>query len=143
MKITLDTNIIFQAIYSNQGASHQILKMIRKEKLKLALSIPVFKEYCTVLSRPSTLEQTRLNIKQINSVLDFLAYAGYYAKIYFLLRPNLRDENDNIFLELAFASNSKYLITCNIKHFQQSNLIFDDFQIITPGDFLKERGELN
>ena len=29
------------------------------------------------------------------------------------MRPNLPDENDNIFMECAFASNSDYLITSN------------------------------
>ena len=33
------------------------------------------------------------------------------------MRPNLRDENDNAFVDLAFASGSAYLITQNVRDF--------------------------
>jgi predicted nucleic acid-binding protein len=57
--------------------------------------------------------------------------------IYFLLRPNLIDENDNMIFECAFASNSDYLITSNIKDFRNAELKGFGFKVITPGDFYK------
>ncbi len=39
--------------------------------------------------------------------------------LYYLLRPNLPDENDNIFFECAFANNSDYIVNSNIKDFRQ------------------------
>ena len=54
------------------------------------------------------------------------------------MRPNLQDENDNLFVELAFASNSKFLITSNLKDFSSNkNLRFDSFIVISPSDYVK------
>ncbi|MEE9372914.1 MAG: hypothetical protein V3V00_07645, partial [Saprospiraceae bacterium] len=50
-------------------------------------------------------------------------------------RPNLRDENDNLFAECAFASNSNYLITSNIRDFKGGELRGFEFEALTPKDF--------
>lgn len=139
MKIVVDTSILFQALYSSRGASHEILKMVRRGDVQLALSIPVFQEYCDVLSRPSSLKQFGLPLSSIQSVLDFIALVGIKTDIRFLLRPNLQDENDNIFMELAFACDSRYIITRNSKDFlNNAELRFGEIKILTPADFLKE-----
>ena len=56
MRVTVDTNILFQALYSSTGASHQILKLIRTGDLSLAISIPVYKEYQDVLKRKRSMD---------------------------------------------------------------------------------------
>ena len=137
MRVTLDTNVVYQALRSNSGASHQILKMVREELLELAISIPVFNEYSDVLNRKKSLEDLNLTKKDILYFLDFVCLVGFPFDISFLLRPNLSDENDNIFVELAFASRSRFLITSNIKDFKtNTNLLFDSFEIVTPAQFL-------
>jgi len=114
-----------------------ILKMIRDAKIEMAISIPVFHEYADVLNRKKSLEDLKLTKKDIQHFLDFVCFVAFPFDISFLLRPNLRDENDNMFIELAFASNSKFLITSNIADFtKQTNLIFDSFKIVTPAQFL-------
>ena len=46
------------------------------------------------------------------------------------MRPNLRDENDNMFVDLAFASNCQFLVTSNVSDFlQNSELKFDGFAL--------------
>ena len=52
MQVTLDTNIILQALSKSQGASAQIIEAVLVKEIILALSIGVFKEYEAVLSRP-------------------------------------------------------------------------------------------
>ncbi|MCL6588364.1 MAG: putative toxin-antitoxin system toxin component, PIN family [Firmicutes bacterium] len=137
--ITLDTNVLFQALYSNQGASFRILDLIRHGELELAISVPVFEEYCDVLLRKENIDKFQLTKENIETVLAFIAYIGKPFIINYLLRPNLKDEDDNIFMELAFVSNSKYLITSNIRDFTIGNeLRLDSFQIITPSDFYKK-----
>ena len=137
LRVTLDTNVVYQALRSNSGASHAILKMIRNSQLEMAISIPVFNEYADVLNRKKSLEDLNLTKKDISSFLDFVCLVSFPYDISFLLRPNLKDENDNMFVELAFASNSKFLITSNISDFtKETNLLFDSFQIMTPAQFL-------
>lgn len=137
MLITLDTNILYQTLYSNAGASHFIIQKIRTRELQIALSVSVFTEYEDVLSRNKSLMNFNLKKTDIEKFLRFIAYVGKVYEIFFLFRPNLRDESDNKFVELAVTSQSDYLITSNTKDFQNSDLIFDNLKIITPGEFVK------
>ncbi len=137
MIVTVDTNVIYSALFSNLGASHRILRLIVDEKVNLALSPPIFLEYYDVLSREETLAKLNLSINEIEDVLDLLVLLAKKQSIYFLLRPNLIDEKDNIFFECAFASNSEYLLTSNVRHFKTSELKGFNFKISTPEDFYK------
>jgi putative PIN family toxin of toxin-antitoxin system len=135
MIITVDTSVIFSALYSKLGASHLILKLIIDEKIKLALSAQIYFEYYDVLSRAKNLKKFKLTINDVEDILDLLALLAQKHSIYFLLRPNLIDEDDNIFCECAFASHSDYLITSNIKHFSSGELKGFKYKVITPKDF--------
>jgi putative PIN family toxin of toxin-antitoxin system len=137
MVITIDTNVIFQALYSSSGASNKILNLVLEKKLFLAMSIPIYFEYYDVLTRKENLNALDLKIDEVEDILDLLVLNAKKKMIYFLLRPNLLDEKDNIFVECAFASNSSFLITSNIKDFRHGELKGFGFEIITPSDFLK------
>jgi len=138
MKVVVDTSVLYQAMYSDSGASHAIFNLIRLGNLKLSLSIPVFEEYCDVLLRKESLKQFELAQEDIKIILDFIALIGVKTDIRFLLRPNLRDENDNIFMELAFASDSRFIITKNVRDFTyMPELKLDEIQIVTPAEFME------
>ncbi len=70
-----------------------------------------------LLNRESSLKDLNLEKEDILYFLEFIALIAYKQEIYFILRPNLQDEKDNIFVELAFASNSEFLITSNVNDF--------------------------
>ncbi len=138
MLVVLETNVVFQAMYSQIGASHFILGLVRNQKVKLALSMKVFAEYEAVLKRKKSLKAMALEVEDVEKVLSFLAYIGRPFETYFLFRPNLRDEDDNLFVELALASNAKYVITSNTRDFTKSvQLKFSDFNVVTPAEFVK------
>ncbi len=137
MLVTIDTNIIYQAMRSSRGASFAILQLVRNGRIRIAISHPVLLEYEDVLTRPSSLESFNMVNNDIQKVLQFIAYVSEKFEPKYLFRPNLKDENDNIFVELAVVSQSKYLITNNIKDFRNSELKFDCFTTLTPSDFLK------
>ena len=144
MLVTVDTNVLFQALRNSNGASYRILQLIGQQKLRLALSVPVFTEYEDVLTRKSSLEEFGLTKKDVRAVLQMLAYVAIPYTIYFNWRPNLRDEADNIFMELAFTSNSDALITSNLKDFSVSaDLKMEDVNVVTPAGFLQEWRERN
>ena len=139
MRIILDTNIIYQALYSSAGVSHAILQLVRSGEIQIAVSVPVFEECRDVLYRPKTIKETGRSREDMEKVLDFIALIGVATPINYLRRPNLRDEADNMFVELALASGSEYLITRNVGDYTIDNeLILDSFSITTPSDFLKE-----
>ena len=144
MLVTVDTNVLFQALRNSNGASYRILELIGQQKLRLALSVPVFTEYEDVLTRKSSLEEFGLTKKDVRAVLQMLAYVAIPYTIYFNWRPNLRDEADNIFMELAFTSISDALITSNLKDFTVStDLKMEDINVVTPAGFLQEWRERN
>ena len=137
MVTVIDTNVIFQGLDSSKGASYFILELLKDRKINLALSYQVITEYEEVLKRKTTLERLRLDTNDIDDILAYLAYISFPYEPTYVLRPNLRDEKDNIFIELAFVSNAEYLITSNIKDFTKNNeLKFDNFTVITPGEFV-------
>ncbi len=138
MVIVLDTNVLYQALRSQYGASYYILSLIRNNKVSLASSIQVFNEYEEVLKRPSSLKDLKLNNDDTEKVLQFIAFIGKPYTTYYVFRPNLEDESDNIFIELSIAGNCDYLITNNVRDFTiKSELIFQDLKIITPAEFVK------
>jgi predicted nucleic acid-binding protein len=60
-----------------------------------------------------------------------------WVNIYYLWRPNLRDEGDNHLLELAIAGNANYIVTNNIKDFKNTELMFPHILILKPDDFMR------
>ena len=138
MLVTIDTNVIYQALRSSAGASYKILRMIREGTIRIALSHQVLLEYEAVLTRESSLKAFSLSQSDIEGVLRFLAYVSEKFEPSFLFRPNLRDEDDNIFVELAVVSRSRYLVTQNIRDYRNSELKFDSFRTVTPAKFLME-----
>ena len=143
MLLTLDTNILYQALMSKTGASYFILQQIRNRKIQIALSVPVFFEYQDVLTRDKSLKDFELELNDVEKFLRFIAYIGKPFEIYFLLPPNLKDEKDNKIVELAVTSQSDYLITSNTRDFKNAELKFDQLKIITPGEFVNMWREKN
>jgi len=61
-------------------------------------------EYDDVLERTEILEKLDLTADYIENVIDLLVLLAKKHSIYYRLRPNLPDENDNLFVERAFTS---------------------------------------
>jgi len=138
MLVTLDTNVLYQALKSKTGASYFILQQVRNSRIQIAISVPVFQEYQDVLTRDKSLKDFGLRLNDVEKFLRFIAYKSKTYAIYFLLRPNLRDEKDNMIVELAITSQSNYLITSNVKDFENAELKFDQLKVITPAEFVKK-----
>ncbi|MBF0265805.1 MAG: putative toxin-antitoxin system toxin component, PIN family [Gammaproteobacteria bacterium] len=135
MVITVDTNVILAGLLSQEGASHKILNLVIEEKLHLALTTSVVLEYDDVLKRPGLMVKHQLNTQQIEEILDLLILLAKKEVVYYRLRPNLLDENDNFLIECAFKSNSNYLVTSNVKDFNQNELKHYPFVVLTPREF--------
>ena len=105
----------------------------------MAISVPVYQEYQDVLGRKKSRSQLGLKESDIEVILQFIAVVGQPTNIAFVWRPNLKDEADNMFVELAIASSSQYLVTNNIRDFTRgADLKNDDLRIVTPGAFLQD-----
>lgn len=137
MKVVLDTNVLFQAIYNKNGASGYILEKIRTKEIERMISIPVFIEYQDIFNRDKTKKLLKIDSKGVNIILDFISAFSTPVEIKYLMRPNLQDEGDNMFVDLAFASRSNFLITSNTKDYLiENDLKFDSFRVINPSEFV-------
>jgi putative PIN family toxin of toxin-antitoxin system len=138
MIVTIDTSVLFQAFYSSVGASHEIVRMVRFGEIEMAISVPVFQEYRDVLSRPDNQTLLGLDDADVDTIMSFVATIGRVTHISYSWRPNLRDEADNMIVELARASASRFLITRNVRDMTiGSDLKNDDIDVVTPGGFLR------
>jgi predicted nucleic acid-binding protein len=93
-------------------------------------------EYEDVLKRFT--KETRLSINDINLFIDALINISERHKLFYLWRPCLNDPGDEMVLELAVNANVDYIITHNIRDFNQVKGF--KFRAITPRDFLSLLG---
>lgn len=140
MKIVVDTNIIINVLLSpsKSSASFKIIELCLLGKLTPQISTPLFIEYEDVTSRGKITTKSSYTKREINQILDGFLHTCEWKKISFLWRPNLKDESDNHFVDLAVASNADVIISYNLRDLTSDELRFD-WQSMTPEQFLKER----
>ncbi|WP_235357680.1 putative toxin-antitoxin system toxin component, PIN family [Arsukibacterium ikkense] len=128
----IDTNILVAALRSKQGASYKLISELTKSWFKPAVSVPLFLEYEAVLKRPGVIPN--LTAVDIDNILNYMLSRASLCQIYYLWRPCLKDPQDDMVLELAVQSQSRFIITFNIKDFRKSELF--GITAITPQQFL-------
>lgn len=135
MRVVIDSNVVYSGLYSKFGASYQILRLIRNERLTPVISVALFEEYMDVLGRsPLSDEISSLEREDFG---DFLCTVGYLTEVFFLWRPFLRDPKDDLVVEAVVASGARVLITHNIRDFKGVETF--GIEAITPGKFLKRK----
>jgi hypothetical protein len=61
-----------------------------------------------------------------------------WVHVYYLWRPNLRDEGDNHIVELAVAGDEAAIVTNNVGDFRSADLRFSGIRVLAPRDALRE-----
>lgn len=133
MRIVLDTNVFVAAFRSKNGASFEILRRIPCDGCQTCLSLPLFMELQDVLTRPDHLPAGKTPEEVLVFLQDF-ASVSHLQDIHFLWRPFLPDPEDDMLLELAFASKADYLVTHNLNDFTGAETL--GVMPICPRDFL-------
>jgi putative PIN family toxin of toxin-antitoxin system len=138
MKVVIDTNVLVSALKSTQGASYELISLLPSIYFQPALSVPLYSEYQDVLTREYILKN--ITNDDILGFLRYVCHISHRQEIFFLWRPWLKDPKDDMVLELAVASNCKYIITHNLNDFNN----IDKFAIeaIIPAQFLEILEEL-
>jgi putative PIN family toxin of toxin-antitoxin system len=115
IQVILDTNVLFAGLYSSTGASFQILRAVDEGKVCPVISITLLFEYEDVLKRNK--ESLHLSDNDIEIILDNICALSKLQKIHFLWRPYLKDPGDDHILEVAISSQTKTIVTYNIRDF--------------------------
>lgn len=119
MRVVFDTSVLVAAARSRHGASFALVNSIPTAQFQLCLSVGLYMEWQEVLTRPEHL-LPGITGEDALRFLRFLASQSYLQEIHFLWRPFLRDADDDMVLELAFAAACPYIVTHNVKDFHGS-----------------------
>ena len=131
-RVVLDMNVVATGLRSTAGASFEVLIKAAQDRFVIAMSVPLFFEYEDVLSRPA------LNVDPAaaQTFLDFLTDVADFTVVDFLIRPSLRDQDDEHVLELAVMAGCGWVVTYNVRDLAG----FDRYgvRVVTPAAFLEE-----
>jgi putative PIN family toxin of toxin-antitoxin system len=132
VRVVLDTNILVAALRSRNGASFQLLCLLRASRFEVAVSVPLAFQYEAVLVRHA--KELGLSQQEAIGLVDYFCQVGHKQEIHFLWRPTLSDPGDEFVLELAVAAGCEIIVTHNTKDFRGAERF--GISVITPGDFL-------
>lgn len=136
MRIVLDTNVLVAAARSSRGAAYAVVSQLPSPKFEIALSVPLYVEYQDVLTRPEMMK-AQYTFDDAIGFTRYLSSIAHKQNIYFLWRPWLKDPKDDMVLEAAIASQSRYIVTHNLKDFVDKD-VEETFGIypVSPQQFL-------
>jgi putative PIN family toxin of toxin-antitoxin system len=137
IQIVVDTNVFVTALRSQKGASYKLIQLIKKGSFQLNLSVPLAIEYEAVAKR--TIGEITLDEKEVDNILDFVISKSNQWQIYYLWRPQLKDADDDMLLELAVTAGCQYIVTYNLDDFKATKKF--GITAITPKQFLEMIGE--
>lgn len=139
MKVVIDTNIFVSAIMNAEGAPRQVIRLCLQEEITPLIANALFSEYEDVCRRDDLFARSLLSPEERTELLHAFFSCCQWIPIYFLWRPNLRDEADNHIVELAIGGGAEVIITANKRDFVQAELVFPNLKIFTAGEFLAWR----
>lgn len=113
-KLVIDTDVLFAAFDSPNGASRHLLLAILDERFTLLLSNPLLIEYETVLTRPRDLARFGLSANDISMALDDLVRLCQPVHFHYRWRPGAHDPDDDIVLETAINGQADIIASFNL-----------------------------
>ncbi|MFO0211596.1 MAG: putative toxin-antitoxin system toxin component, PIN family [Pseudanabaena sp.] len=136
-RIVIDTSVLISALIGSTGASRELIRLCLQGEYQPLMGNTLFLEYESVVLREEIITQCTLTKQEILILLDAFMSVCQWIDIYYLWRPNLRDEADNHLIELAIAGNAQIIATKNIKDFLNSDLIFPNLSILKPEQIVR------
>jgi putative PIN family toxin of toxin-antitoxin system len=136
-RIVVDTSVLISALIGSKGPSRELIRACLLGHYQPLIGNALFTEYEAVISRPEILAKCPLSPTEVADLLAAFLSVSEWVNIYYLWRPNLKDEGDNHVIELAIAGNAKTIATNNIKDFKAAELIFPNLSIVKPEQLLQ------
>lgn len=133
LRAVLDTSVLVSATRSKRGASAEVLRWLDTGGFRPVLSNALYWEWRAVLTRPEQVIAGRTTADAAAFVDAVAARAGW-RQIHFLVRPALRDADDDHVLELAIAAGGVPIVTHNVRDFGAAAAYA--VQVVTPAAFL-------
>ncbi len=137
IKIVVDISVFISALISSKGCSRELIRRSLKGEYQPLMGNALFSEYESVIGREEIIAKCPLTSAEISALLASFMSVSQWIYIYYLWRPNLKDEADNHLIELAVAGNAQIIATHNIKDFQNAELLFPNLSILKPEEIIR------
>ena len=79
---------------------------------------------------------THLTRRQVEATLAALAHYAEEVPVYYRLRPNLKDPNDDMVFECAANFDAEVIVTHNVRDFKNPELKYQ-IAVLQPGAFIR------
>lgn len=126
------------ALLSADGASRMLLRQCLYKHYQPLMGVTLYNEYESLLRREKLFEHCPITFNEREELFNSFIKMCKWTHVYYLWRPNLRDEADNHVLELAIAGNAEAIIIHNIKDFNQGELHFQHINILSPKQLITQ-----
>lgn len=136
-RLVVDTSIFVSALIGATGPSRELIRRCLQGNYQPLMGNALFLEYESVIEREEIQANCPLSESEIKALLEAFLSVCQWINIYYLWRPNLRDEADNHLIELAVAGNAIAIVTNNVKDFQKTELLFPGLSILKPEDMIR------
>ena len=113
----MDTDVIVAAMRSPSGASAAILRSIREQRTSLLLSVPLAFEYEAICRRAEHRLASGLSERQVDQFVTAVIAMAEPVETHYLWRPQLRDPEDEMVLEVAVNGRADALVTFNLRDY--------------------------
>ena len=132
----MDTDVVVAAMRSPSGASAELLRRIDRGDCQLLLSVPMLFEYEEVCHRAVHKTAAGLSSGEVSVFLDGLVDMAEPVEAHLTWRPQLRDPDDEMVLEVAVNGQADMIVTFNTKDFGSAPERFGIVALL-PRDALK------
>lgn len=134
MKVVLDANVLISGLISPKGPPGQILDAWLAGFFDLAISPQLLQELERVLEYPRIRERINLDIQ--TRLINLLTNSAMVIKGNLTVDVLTPDPSDNIYLACALEGKTDYLVTGNLKHFEEALNRYPHVKILSPRAFL-------
>jgi putative PIN family toxin of toxin-antitoxin system len=132
-RVVIDTNVLVSALLRRESYNRGVFRACFEGCLAPLVGHTLFLEYEDVLGREALFGKSPLPRPERQQFFESFLSVCEWVRVYYLWRPNLRDEGDNHILELAVAGGALMIVTKNTADFEGANLRFPDIRVLSPG----------
>jgi putative PIN family toxin of toxin-antitoxin system len=136
-KLIVDTSVFISALIGPLGPAREVIRRCLKGEYRPLMGNALFTEYESVIGREEIKARCPLTEEETQELLAAFIAVCEWVSIYYLWRPNLKDEADNHLIELAIAGSARMIVTNNTKDFQNAELLFPDLSILKPENLIQ------
>ncbi len=139
MRLVLDTCILVAAFRSRHGASRRLLGLLAERRFELVATPALFFEYEDVLGRADQIGVHGFGVREIEAFIETLARSTVLVpRVHFQVKPQLKDENDEMVLEAAINGYADAIVTFNVTDFLPGANEFG-IEVVRPGSIIESR----